>query len=94
MKVFEGKLTGKQFFWRYLPMILLSGEFGKTGPLSILLLVAFCFAIVAAVKRAHDLNRDWWFGVLLLLLPFAGLYLIFAKSKPSLSVTAIPEPAA
>lgn len=88
MKIFHGRFTGQQFFFWCLPQLLTGAVFRVAkfdnpwiaGYLSIFYLVTLAVAIVAGVRRSHDLGHSGWF-VLILLVPFAGWYFVFAKSK-------------
>jgi len=84
----KGRMTGGKFFLWSFPCVLL-GAVLKLNHISSLwngIIVLLCFvslsmALLAAVRRSHDLGRSGWFA-LICLVPFASLYLIFKPGTP------------
>ena len=83
------RITRKQFFmWVILQLLLvtLMKTCEQTGwPLlgaiaALLLFITIPIVFVAAIKRSHDLGRKWPFA-LLVFIPFACWYFIFAKGQ-------------
>ena len=70
----------------YLPTVLLGLIFEfSTGPwksmVAVLYLVSIPVAVLAAVRRSHDIGRSGWFA-LICFIPFAGWYLVFKEGTP------------
>lgn len=84
----KGRITGREFFLWSLPSVLLGlalkfDLFASPwdGVVALVYLISLPVAILAAIRRSHDLGRSGWF-VLICLIPFAGLYLIFKQGDP------------
>jgi uncharacterized membrane protein YhaH (DUF805 family) len=79
----KGRLARSGFFLWYSPSVLL-GMLLKFAPfgspwdslVALLYLISLPFALVAAIRRSHDLGRSGWFA-LICLIPFVGWYLVF-----------------
>lgn len=54
------------------------------------LLLIFAVMAGATIRRAHDLGRSGWFAWLVLV-PFAGLYFLFARSVNEFASTKEPS---
>ncbi len=54
------------------------------GVVALFYLISFAGAILAGIRRSHDLGRSGWF-VLIMLIPFAGLYLLFKAGETGLN---------
>jgi uncharacterized membrane protein YhaH (DUF805 family) len=86
--VFEGRLTGGQFFLWYLPTALLGVVLKLNlvarpwdGIIALLYLISLPVAVIAAVRRSHDLGHSGWFA-LITLIPLVGWYLVFKEGNP------------
>jgi uncharacterized membrane protein YhaH (DUF805 family) len=84
----KGRLTGGQFFVWYLPTVLLGVALKfdlAASPwdsiIALLYLVSLPVAVIAAVRRSHDLGHSGWFA-LITLIPFVGWYLVFKQGQP------------
>jgi hypothetical protein len=82
----NGRISGGTFVAWYLPTMLLGIIFKfSTGPwnsmVAVLYLVSIPVAVVAAVRRSHDIGRSGWFA-LICFIPFAGWYLVFKEGTP------------
>ena len=84
----KDRMTGGQFLLWYFPSILLGGILkvnlvGKPfhGIVAVLFLISLPVAILAAVRRSHDLGRSGWFA-LITIIPMAGWYLVFKPGDP------------
>jgi uncharacterized membrane protein YhaH (DUF805 family) len=54
---------------------------GPSVVLLLLILPCLWFVLAQGVKRSHDLGNSGWF----ILIPFYGLWLLFADSKPGIN---------
>lgn len=83
-----GRITGGKFFLYCLPSaflgVALKSDVVKgpwEGVVAILYLISLPVAILAAIRRSHDLGRSGWFA-LICFIPFAGFYLILKRGEP------------
>src|SRR6266446_1570790 len=84
----KGRLSGRQFVLLYLPTVLLGLvlKFNLVaspwdGIIGLLYLISLPVAVVAAVRRCHDLGHSGWFA-LITLIPLVGWYLVFKEGNP------------
>jgi uncharacterized membrane protein YhaH (DUF805 family) len=84
----KGRLTGGQFFVWYLPTVLLGValKFNLVASpwdsiIALLYLFSLPVAVIAAIRRCHDLGHSGWFA-LITLIPFVGWYLVFKEGNP------------
>ncbi|MGO9590839.1 MAG: DUF805 domain-containing protein [Candidatus Acidiferrales bacterium] len=82
----NGRIRGGTFLAWYLPTVLLGVVFKFTkspwdSVVAVLYLVSIPVAILAAVRRSHDIGRSGWFA-LICFIPFAGWYLVFKEGTP------------
>jgi hypothetical protein len=82
----NGRISGGTFVAWYLPTMLLAIILKfSTGPwnsmVAVLYLVSIPVAVLAAVRRSHDIGRSGWFA-LICFIPFAGWYLVFKEGTP------------
>jgi uncharacterized membrane protein YhaH (DUF805 family) len=57
----------------------------------LLLLLCFPVAILAGIRRSHDLGHSGWLA-LILFVPFAGLYFVFKEGAASANEYGPPPP--
>jgi len=83
----KGRITGGQFFLWYLPSMLLGAALKVNlagspwdGVIALLYFVSIPVAVIAAIRRSHDLGYSGWFA-LICVIPFAGWYLVFKKGE-------------
>lgn len=79
----SGRIGRGTFVAWYLPTILLGVglKFAKSpwdGMIALLYFVSIPVAILAGVRRSHDIGRSGWFA-LICFIPFAGWYLVFKE---------------
>ena len=79
--------TGRGVFlaW-YSPSVFLGVALKFVDPpwdslVAVLYLISLPIAIVAAIRRSHDIGRSGWFA-LICLIPFVGWYLVFKQGSP------------
>jgi uncharacterized membrane protein YhaH (DUF805 family) len=84
----KGRLSGEQFFLWYLPTVILG--IGLTfhfvaepydSLVAIAYLVSLPVAVIAAIRRSHDLGHSGWFSIIAFI-PFFGWYLVFKPGDP------------
>jgi uncharacterized membrane protein YhaH (DUF805 family) len=87
----KGRISGPQYFMWYAPSFLLSAALKYDlfrapwdAAVALLYLLSLVLAVIAAVRRSHDLGRSGWFA-LICLIPFAGWYLVFKKGNVGLN---------
>lgn len=92
----KGRLTGGQFFMWYLPSVLLGVVLKSdlaASPwdslIALLYLISLPAAVIAAVRRSHDLGRSGWFA-LITFIPFVGWYLVFKEGQPGENKYGLP----
>ena len=81
----KGRITGGAFFLWYLPSVLLGialkFDFAPSpwdGAVAVLYLISLPVALIAAIRRSHDLGRSGWFALICVIL-FVGWYLVFKR---------------
>jgi len=81
----KGRITGGAFFLWYLPSVFLGlalkFDFAPSpwdSIVALLYLISVPVAVLAAIRRSHDLGRSGWFA-LICIIPFAGWYLVFKR---------------
>jgi uncharacterized membrane protein YhaH (DUF805 family) len=81
----KGRITGGSFFLWYLPNVLLglALKFNLAPSpwdsiIALLYLISLPVAVLAAIRRSHDLGRSGWFA-LICIIPFVGWYLVFKR---------------
>ena len=84
----KGRLTGQQFFLWYLPSALLGVVLKLNlvaspwdSIIALFYLISVPVALVAAVRRSHDLGHSGWFA-LTTIIPFVGWYFVLKKGDP------------
>jgi len=84
----KSRISGNQFFLWYMPHVVLQLLLKlhlATAPwgavVALLYFISIPVAIVAAVRRSHDLGHSGWFA-LICLIPFAGWYLVLKSGNP------------
>ena|SRR5271166_6456323 len=87
----KGRITGRTFFLWALPCVLLRVALKMNlvgspwdGIVTLLFLASLPVALLAAVRRSHDIGRSGWFA-LICLIPFAAWYLVFKSGDPGVN---------
>jgi uncharacterized membrane protein YhaH (DUF805 family) len=87
----KGRITGGKFFVWSFPCILLGlalkfdvVESPWDAAVALLYFISLLLALLAAVRRSHDLGRSGWFA-LICLIPFAAWYLVFKRGDPGVN---------
>ncbi|MFZ0737929.1 MAG: DUF805 domain-containing protein [Candidatus Acidiferrales bacterium] len=96
----NGRMARGSFFLWYFPNVLLGIvlKFDPVGSpwdsiVALLYLISLPVALVAAIRRSHDLGRSGWFA-LICLVPFAGWYLVFKPGSIEPNKYGPPPPSA
>jgi uncharacterized membrane protein YhaH (DUF805 family) len=87
----KGRMNGGQYFIWYMPSGLLGIALKYDlfhSPwewlIALLYLLGLVLAVIAAVRRSHDIGYSGWFA-LITLIPFAGWYLVFKQGNPGIN---------